>query len=1137
MSNITFKSENEILGEMLRTVLAGTGANDINPGSVLTTILSAVARQDFAQYYQLLQVTKNYDLDNTTGTDLDSRAFQFGLKRLAAQNAGGQINILMPSTFSKKSTNLFSGFRAPIAADTTIYVNSAANFGTSGTVVIGRGTANEEQATFSIAPVNNTTYWSITFTTGLLKSHTIQESIILIQGSNTTIPAGTYVQVPATTKNAAVTFQTIQDATILAGEEEIDGVNVTALAPGAIGNIPTNAINGTAAFPSPPFVGARALNPISFVTGADRETDTQLRNRIRSFIQGLSQATFGGITYAIKGLTDATTSTRVVSSNIISPLVAGDPVQVYIDTGNGFEPTFNQVGQDPILPSALGLETRLQLGNFPVVKAFVETINAEPYNFSTNNLTLQLEVGNQSETVTFDNTLFLNSSAALANEVVAQINNQSALVEARTTSNGSSIVVTSLSDINDNIQVLGGTANAASILNFPTNLVNTFYLYKNDKLLSKDGLTAYIDSAAGPYDFSSGTTTLSITVDNKTANTQTVTFLTGDFATPSNALLSEIVAVINDQLAGATAVVINNNKIRIISNTANSSTSAVQAHASTANTILGFITTLVSGADQDYVLNEETGTIGLVDPLEQYDLITAGTANTRAFLTASIAENYSITSGQTLVIVVDGGSPQTITFATHTNDLASTVADDINSQLVGGLAVTRTQGADTYLEIRTNDYNYLTGSIVITSGTANTALGFELNSTITTVPAHTATLTSASTATYAFATTSSLAFIIDNNPSSNTLVIPMSFNGTVTSGSSTTVFADTDFTSSFITDDLINDYQVAFSSGSNTTTGVANTVTLVSGSTYQYAFDVAPTNFSDFAAGDMFTVSSMQNIENNGTFLITAISTSGPYYVRVSNLNGTPESASTGSALIGQRRQISSYTTSTGAITVSSAFRATPASSDTFAILPYTKANLVSYLNNIHVTSLSLQSEISLAYQATLIQIASLSSGSDGYLQISGDAVNTNTGLTFVETSVRGNQAYAYYTGLTKVVHKTIYGDETDLASYPGVGAEGVRFQIKAPITIQVELVIGVTLSPGLSLSTVQNSIINQTISYVNSLGVGQSVILSNIVQTILSGVAGIEDVMITFPTGNVQISANEIAKTNGTLITVDELI
>lgn len=1137
MSNITFKSENEILGEMLRTVLAGTGANDLNPGSVLTTILSAVARQDFAQYYQLLQITKNYDLDNTTGTDLDSRAFQFGLNRQDAQNAGGQINILMPATFSKKSTNLFSGFRAPIIGDTVVYVNSAASFGTSGTVVIGRGTANEEQATFSMAPVNNTTYWTITFTTGLLKSHTIQESLVLVQGSNTVIPAGTYVQVPATTKNSAVTFQTIQSATILAGEAEIDNVNVTALSPGAIGNIPASAINGSDSFPTPPFSGARAINPISFVTGADRETDTQLRNRIRSFIQGLSQATFGGITYAIKGLTDATTSTRVVSSNIISPLVAGDPVQVYIDTGNGFEPTFNQIGQDAILPSALGLETRLQLGNFPIVQAFVQTINSEPYNFATNNLTLQIAVGNQSEVITFDNSLFLNSSAALSNEVVAQINNQSVLVEARTTANGANIVMSSLNDVNDNIQVLGGTANTANVLNFPTNLVNTFYLYKNDKLLSKDGLTAFVDSALGPYDFSAGTKTLSVTIDGKSANTQTVTFLTSNFASPSNALLSEITNVINAQLAGATAVVINSSKIRIISNTTKSASSSIQINASSANSILGFSTALISGSNQDYILNEETGTIGLTEPLDQYDLVTAGTMNTRAFLTASIAQNYSITAAQTLVIVVDGGAPQTVSFSTHTNDSAAGVAADINGQLIGATAVTRTQGTNTYLEIRTNTYDATTGSIEITGGTANTALGFAINSTALTVPAHTAFLSSASTSTYTFTPSSSLAFVIDNNPSSNTLVVPLAFNGTVTSGSSSTVFANTAFSTIFSVNSVLNSYKVAFSSGANTTAGIPNTVTLISGNTYQYTFTVAPTNFSDFAAGDMVTISGMQNIENNGTFLITSVHTTAPYYIQVSNLNGTPESGSTGSAILGQQRQISAYTASAGSITVSSALRATPGTSDTFSLIPYTEANLVSYLNNIHVTSLSLQTEISLADQASVIQIASLNTGSDGYLQISGNAVNTNSGLTFVSTSVRGNQAYAYYTGLTKVVHRTIYGDETDLASYPGVGAEGIRFQIKAPITIQVELVIGVTLSPGLSLSTVQNSIINQIISYVNSLGVGQSVILSNIVQTVLSGVAGIEDVVISFPTSNIQISANEIAKTNGTLITVDELI
>src|SRR5712675_3732424 len=101
MSNIVLKSEEMIIGEMIQTIYSKTSITDLNPGSVFLTLLEAAARQDFAQYYSILQIAKNYDLDTTTGTDLDNRAFEYGLTRKDAQQATGQITIQRESTFSK----------------------------------------------------------------------------------------------------------------------------------------------------------------------------------------------------------------------------------------------------------------------------------------------------------------------------------------------------------------------------------------------------------------------------------------------------------------------------------------------------------------------------------------------------------------------------------------------------------------------------------------------------------------------------------------------------------------------------------------------------------------------------------------------------------------------------------------------------------------------------------------------------------------------------------------------------------------------------------------------------------------------------------------------------------------------------
>jgi uncharacterized phage protein gp47/JayE len=432
MARFTPKSEQQILGDMSRKVLAKTGLNDLNPGSVLLTLLEAAAQEDSVQYYQMLQIIRNYNLDTTTGSDLDNRAFEFGITRLEARQATGKVEIFREESFQKISTSFYTGFRSRLAGDTELPVNDASDFPASGTLIIGRGTPSEEEVDFSAQPADFTNYFLITLDSPLTNDHSLEESVVLKQGVDTVITAGTVLQVPASGRTEQVLFTTTRDVTILAGEDRVEDVDVRATAAGIPGNINVNAIKGEGAFPAAPFDGARAFNDSAFSNGRDRETDTQLRSRVKAFIQGLSQSTISGIKNAIIGLVDPLTAKRVVSANVIQPDNVGLPVKVYIDDGNGFEPTFRDQGQEVILDSANGGETRLQLDLFPLVKAQIETLNQEPFNFSVNGLTLSLSVGSDVETITFFGNQFRIPGAATSEEVVAAINNSSNLVEART---------------------------------------------------------------------------------------------------------------------------------------------------------------------------------------------------------------------------------------------------------------------------------------------------------------------------------------------------------------------------------------------------------------------------------------------------------------------------------------------------------------------------------------------------------------------------------------------------------------------------------------------------------------------------------------------------------------------------------
>lgn len=257
------------------------------------------------------------------------------------------------------------------------------------------------------------------------------------------------------------------------------------------------------------------------------------------------------------------------------------------------------------------------------------------------------------------------------------------------------------------------------------------------------------------------------------------------------------------------------------------------------------------------------------------------------------------------------------------------------------------------------------------------------------------------------------------------------------------------------------------------------------------------------------------------------------FWVEVSSSSGAVESGSSGTGLLGQRRQVSNYISTTGAITLASPLRATPTVLDDFTLIPGTRQNVRDYFNNTKITSVSASADIELAEQGQQIQISSKQNGSDGYVQITGGQANAILGFT--TTLTQGLRAYAFYVGLIKLVHKTVYGDETDSVAFPGVGAAGVKFQILPPTVQQVSFNIEVSLTEGTSLSSVENNVKSAVSDYVKSLGVAEAVIVSKVTEAVLA-VDGVIDVNITNPTGNVAISENELARTKASLITVEQV-
>jgi uncharacterized phage protein gp47/JayE len=1126
---LVLKSERQIQAEILARLISQLGINDVNPGSVTDVLTQAVAQQDFALYYQLAQVSRLVDIDSLTGKDLDNKAFEYGLTRNLPQKAKGTVTIFRPAGFVKVSTTFYAGSSAPIKNDTTIDVNDASNslIGTSGTLILGRGTNNEEEVPYVASPVNNTTFWRFTLSSPLTKDHSVEETVTLRQGNDEVILAGTIVIVPPTGVNSEIRFKTDNDTVLKAGEDQVQDVEITATVPGLDGNISVGAIDGQAAFPNAPFPGARARNELKITTGQALEEDDALRDRVKNYIQGVTRAVKQAIYNAIVGLVDPETAKRVVSAAIILPIdVAGD-VKVYIDDGTGFEPSFLSRGFEPVLVQSTGGEQRLQTDHFPVVKAQVESNSSEPYNFSAGAKVLNFQVGNISETVTFNPADFRFSEIATAEELVSLINSRSNLIEARTSRVGKYLLITSKADTNEAIQVTGGSANA--LINFPTDKKETINIYVDDVKLSKDGQTATLDSRnQSPYNLDAVgffPHTLTIIVDGKSANPQTATMNLADVSNSAAVTVLEMCAVLNRDLAGVLAIPVDNNtKVRLISLTSLSSASKLQITGGPLNNSingLNFVTTQALGVNGDYTFNRELGIVQLAKPLVANQNVTVGSQFTRAKFTAANAELYSPTSGQTLVIVVDGGADQTITFdgTFAAGRTAQQTAAFLNANLKGASASVRTIGGLNYVSITTNTYG-INGSLKIRStSTANPSFSFKTDTTTTSTAPNKAFLLSANVGPFNFVENDSLVVVMNNDIVNSTYSVLFNYNSPITLASSTTVFRASGLTSIFGTTDQIVDYFVSFKNGLNTGSSTLTSVALQGSSVARYTFGVVPTNMGIFAVGDLFKVSNMVKSENNGNFLILGI---GSNYVDVLNADAIATAGEAATGVLAQRRQITAYNNLNGQVTVGSGFAVAPVSGNQAFIIPSTINNVVDYMNNTKISSVSLKAVIEGAAGNTKIQLSSKLEGSDGYVQVTGG--NANKQFGFVTTLYRGLAAYSYWTGLLALVHKTVYGDDSDLSSYPGYGAAGITFRILAPTVKSVNVELKVTLAPGVSISSLENDIKSAVTGYINTLGVGGDVIVERVRAAVIA-ISGITDVVVNSPTANIAIADNEVAR------------
>ena len=274
---VQLKTYNEILGELVRKMIADTSVNDLNRGSVLMSILEAVAAQDFENSASVLSVLESLNIDSLRNADLDTRAADYGLTRITANRAIGTVKI-SDTSISKRSASLYAVKPAPIAGQTILYVNDASTWSATGELYIGRGTVQFEGPISYTSVTNNGTYFTIQLSSALQKDHLLSDTVVDRQGtSDRLISSGLTVRIPANSQSPEITYTVLRDAILPAGEDHIDGVAIVASKAGSVGNA---GIGTIIQFTIDPFVGAGVTNTSPATDGRDIEIDDDLRLRI-----------------------------------------------------------------------------------------------------------------------------------------------------------------------------------------------------------------------------------------------------------------------------------------------------------------------------------------------------------------------------------------------------------------------------------------------------------------------------------------------------------------------------------------------------------------------------------------------------------------------------------------------------------------------------------------------------------------------------------------------------------------------------------------------------------------------------------------------------------------------------------------
>jgi len=116
------KTRTQILDDMVDYVRTRTDITDFNRGSVIRTILEAAALEDDEQYYQMVQIIRDFSYRTASGRGLLRRARDYSVYKNPATAAFGHV-VFMDTNLERSylSSNVNAGATSISVEDGTVY--------------------------------------------------------------------------------------------------------------------------------------------------------------------------------------------------------------------------------------------------------------------------------------------------------------------------------------------------------------------------------------------------------------------------------------------------------------------------------------------------------------------------------------------------------------------------------------------------------------------------------------------------------------------------------------------------------------------------------------------------------------------------------------------------------------------------------------------------------------------------------------------------------------------------------------------------------------------------------------------------------------------------------------------------------